>query len=80
MANHGALTWGEDALQAYYRMESLECYAQIMMNLGYLNRPACLLTKAQVDELIEKRENLGINTGGVPVCLEEASKQNGKDE
>lgn len=80
LANHGALTWGEDALQAYYRMESLECYAQIMMNLGYLNRPACLLTKAQVDELIEKRENLGINTGGVPVCLEEASKQNGKDE
>lgn len=34
LANHGALTWGKDAMQAYYRMETLECYAAIMMNLG----------------------------------------------
>ncbi|MBR6736088.1 MAG: class II aldolase/adducin family protein [Oscillospiraceae bacterium] len=74
LANHGALTWGEGALQAYYRMESLECYAQIMMNLGYLNKPACLLTKTQVDELIEKREKHGVKTGGVPVSSEEISE------
>jgi len=71
LANHGALTWGSDAMQAYYRMESLECYAQIMMNLGYLNKPAQLLTRDQVNELLEKREALGIHTGGTPKCRED---------
>lgn len=70
LANHGALTWGKDAMQAYYRMESLECYATIMMNLGYLNRPPCLLTRAQVDELLEIRQNLGVTSGGIPRCAE----------
>jgi len=71
LANHGALTWGSDAMQAYYRMESLECYAQIMMNLGYLNKPAQLLTREQVDELLQKRKALGIFTGGTPKCRED---------
>lgn len=71
LANHGALTWGSDAMQAYYRMESLECYAQIMMNLGYLNRPARVLTRSQVNELLETRKNLGIHTGGTPLCAED---------
>jgi len=71
LANHGALTWGRDAMQAYYRMETLECYAAIMMNLGYLNRPPCLLTRAQVEELLEIRRNLGVTTGGTPRCAED---------
>ena len=71
LANHGALTWGKDAMQAYYRMESLECYATIMMNLGYLNRPPCLLTRAQVDALLEIRQNLGVTSGGIPRCAED---------
>lgn len=71
LANHGALTWGKDAMQAYYRMESLECYATIMMSLGYLNRPPCLLTRAQVDELLEIRQNLGVTSGGIPRCAED---------
>lgn len=71
LANHGALTWGNDAMQAYYRMESLECYATIMKNLGYLNRPAHVLTRSQVAELLEKREKLGVRTGGTPLCAED---------
>ncbi len=71
LANHGALTWGKDAIQAYYRMETLECVAQIMMNLGYLNRPAQILNRQQVKELIEKREALGVNSGGFPLCAED---------
>ena len=71
LANHGALTWGKDAMQAYYRMETLECYATIMMNLGYLNRPPCLLTRAQVEELLDIRRNLGVTTGGTPRCAED---------
>ena len=71
LANHGALTWGKDALQAYYRMESLECYARIMMNLGYLNKPPQLLTRSQLTELLEKRKALGVFTGGIPKCRED---------
>ena len=71
LANHGALTWGTDALQAYYRMETLECCASIMKELGYLNRPAQPLDRAQVRELLEIRENLGVHTGGTPLCAED---------
>ena len=71
LANHGALTWGKDAMQAYYRMETLECCATIMMNLGYLNRPPCVLTRSQVDELLEIRRNLGVTSGGIPLCAED---------
>lgn len=31
LENHGALTWGEDLKQAYFRMETVEFYARIMM-------------------------------------------------
>lgn len=71
LANHGALTWGEEPLQAYYRMESVECCAEIMERLGYLNRPPHVLTRRQVAELIEKREALGVTSGGVPLCAED---------
>jgi len=71
LANHGALTWGADAMQAYYRMETLECCATIMMNLGYLNKPAHVLTRAQVAELVDARKNFGITTGGIPRCAED---------
>lgn len=71
LANHGALTWGEDAMQAYYRMETLECCASIMMNLGYLNRPACVLTRSQVSELVALRRDRGVSAGGSPLCAED---------
>lgn len=71
LANHGALTWGKDVLQAYYRMETLECCASIMLNLGYLNRPAHLLTRDQVRALLEIRQGLGVSSGGVPYCAED---------
>ena len=71
LANHGAVTWGTDPLQAWYRMETLECVAQVMKNLGYLDRPAHVLTRAQVAELIAIRENLGVTAGGTPLCAED---------
>ena len=71
LTNHGALTWGTNALQAYYRMESLECYASIMMHLGYLNSPAQVLNRTQVAELLEARKKLGVTTGGTPLCSED---------
>lgn len=71
LANHGALTWGADAMQAYYRMETLECCASIMMNLGYLNRPPQVLTRKQVGELVALREERGVSAGGRPLCAED---------
>lgn len=74
LANHGTVTWGADPMQAWYRMETLECVAQVMQNLGYLRRPAHVLTRAQVAELIAIREKLGITAGGTPLCAEDLAE------
>lgn len=36
LQNHGALTWGSSALEAYYRLESLEFYAREMLLTKYI--------------------------------------------
>ena len=64
LANHGTLTWGDNPLEAYYRLESLEncCNIQLLLKnqLGHAN----LLTKEQVEELYKLREASGIKRGG----------------
>lgn len=66
LANHGAVTWAEDAYAAYYRLESMEYYANILLItekiLGRQNR----LDERQVDALLAMREKFGIRRGGVP--------------
>ena len=68
LANHGALTWGADIYQAYYRLESMEYYALVSMYtqniLGKVNELSC----GQIEELVKIREALGIETGGIPPC------------
>ncbi|NLY43990.1 MAG: class II aldolase/adducin family protein [Clostridiaceae bacterium] len=56
LANHGALTWGKDVFEAYYRMESLEHYATVLMYTGYIIGKANELNESQVKELIKIRE------------------------
>lgn len=68
LANHGALTWGNDPMQAYFRMESLEYYATVMMYTGSIIGQANELSCEQVDKLVDTRTKLGIHTGGRPVC------------
>ena len=75
LANHGALTWGSEPMQAYFRMESLEYYALVSMYSCYILRQANELTGAQVDQLIETRERLGIHTGGRPLGRDERTEQ-----
>jgi L-fuculose-phosphate aldolase len=56
LANHGALTWGEDLTQARIRMESLEHGARILLTarvLGGVNR----LTRDQMNVLERMRGN-----------------------
>ncbi len=60
LANHGALTWGRDILEAYYRMESLEHYATILTLTTQTFHSDKELTKEQVAELKKIKENLGL--------------------
>jgi len=66
LANHGALTWGEDLMRAYYRMESLEYYAQVTLISCHLLGQANALTPEQVDRLLAQRPRWGISGGGRP--------------
>ncbi len=68
LANHGALTWGKDVMEAWMRMESVEYYATVSMYTRGLIGQANELTCAQVERLIERRTNSGITTGGRPHC------------
>lgn len=70
LANHGALTWGADVMQAYFRMETLEHCASILLKLGMADRSPCLLTRGQVEELLDIRRRLGVTSGGVPRCAD----------
>ncbi|WLR55407.1 class II aldolase/adducin family protein [Mesobacillus subterraneus] len=68
LANHGALTWGSDLMQAYYRMESLEHYALMLMYSNNIINKTNELNCAQISDLIDIREKMGIKTGGIPTC------------
>lgn len=66
LANHGVVTWDEDPMTAYYRLESMEYYANILMLtdkvLGNQNK----LSKEEVERLIGMREKFGVKRGGMP--------------
>lgn len=68
LANHGALTWGKDLIEAHYRMESLEHYALMLMYSTNIINKANELDCKQITDLIEIRNNMGITTGGTPPC------------
>lgn len=68
LANHGAVTWGKDLMEAWYRLESCEHYAMVIMYTGNIIGKANVLSCEQVSELIEIRNKMGITTGGVPAC------------
>lgn len=55
LANHGALTWGRDLFEAYFRLESLEHYASILLNTDCVLKKCNDLTDRQVGELREMR-------------------------
>lgn len=66
LANHGAVTMGEDVFQAYYRMETVEHFAKILLTarlLGNVN----VLSRAQVAKLVEVRKKMGIKSR-LPSC------------
>lgn len=66
LANHGAVTWAEDAYSAYYRLESMEYYANILMITGKILEKQNTLSKEQIERLLAMREKFGIRQGGRP--------------
>lgn len=66
LANHGAVTWAEDPYSAYYRLESMEYYANILMITGKILKEQNTLTEEQVERLLTMREKFGIKRGGRP--------------
>lgn len=67
LANHGALTLGRDVYQAYYRLETIEHYAQISLAAKILGTEQTL-TPPQVQRLLQLREQMGIEERGP--CLD----------
>lgn len=68
LSNHGALTWGKDLYEAYYRMETLEHYAGMIMYTSNIIGRQNPLSCAQIQELLVTRERMGIKSGGIPPC------------
>lgn len=64
LQNHGALTVGADVITAYYRMETLELFAQISLN-AHLLGGAKELSRENIERLISMREGYGM-TGRHP--------------
>lgn len=56
LENHGALTVGVSAMDAYYKMETLELYAKISMNAMRLGG-AREIEKRQIDKLLALRRD-----------------------
>lgn len=59
LEKHGVLTLGKDVETAYYRMETVEHFAQIFFNLKQLGGYQTM-DKAEVEKLYKARVNFGV--------------------
>ena len=64
MANHGVVTYGEDLLTAYMRMETVEHFAKIALTTHMLGKQNVLSPErvAQLTEIRKKIENAKISS------------------
>jgi len=66
LANHGAVSYGKDVLQAYFRMETVEHFARINFVAEMLGG-AKVLPKLEVDKLFTSRTRYGVASRATPV-------------
>ena len=59
LENHGALSYSNSLINAYFKMESLEFYAKLMHISSQIGEPQILNTK-QVEKLLVIRKNMNI--------------------
>ena len=67
LENHGALSYSDSLLSAYYKMESLEFYARLLYQANVLGGPQ-EFNEAQVQQLYDIRRQMGM-TGKHPADL-----------
>jgi len=69
MANHGAVCYGEDVFQAYFRMETVEHSARIQLVAELLGGPN-VLPRREVEKLLDSRTRYGVRapSSGEPAC------------
>lgn len=69
LANHGAVSYGEDVFTAFFRMETVEHFARISFVAEMLGG-ATLLPKQEVDKLFDARTRYGVKAraGAEPGC------------
>jgi len=75
LANHGAVTYGDNIMQAYGRMETLEHLARISLVAELLGGPK-VLSRVEVEKLFDSRKRYGIKVPneyepGNPVVAED---------
>jgi L-fuculose-phosphate aldolase len=78
LANHGALTVGSDLYNAYYKMETIEHFANISLVARLLGREH-LISREEVNRLQELRGSYGIKAPA-PICPEPASSADADPE
>ncbi len=76
LGNHGAVSYGADVMQAYFRMETVEHFARINFVAEMLGG-ARALPRLEVDKLFESRGRYGVASRsvqqpGCPVSAEDA--------
>ncbi len=77
LGNHGAVSYGNDVLQAYFRMETVEHFARINFVAEMLGG-ARALPRLEVDKLFESRGRYGVASNsvqqpGCPVSAEDST-------
>ncbi len=77
MANHGVVTFGADLLTAFFRMETVEHFAQVALVTELLNKQV-LLSGEDVEKLLAARARYGLSTASrvsaeCPVTSDSAS-------
>lgn len=61
LSNHGALTWGRDVFEAYFRLETVEQYATVLLITGNILGCANELTAPELQALALIRERISPN-------------------
>ncbi|HUA86823.1 MAG TPA: class II aldolase/adducin family protein [Bryobacteraceae bacterium] len=84
MANHGAVSYGEDLWQAYFRMEMVEHYARILL-VAELLGGARALPRVEVEKLFESRTRYRVKSRnhfepGAPMTAEDLPEPGEKIE
>ncbi len=76
MANHGVVSYGQDLLTAFFRMETVEHFAQVSL-VNVLLGKENLLCGTEVEKLLAVRARYGTNTASPvgPTCPETSDSE-----